>query len=400
MLSSNNLDDETNLIASCLLEPEKMSEAIEGGITAESFTNFQLRAIFEAMLELFNRNGDFDLPLVANELKKKGKLKEVGGRTGIITILECLPTATFAHEYIAGVRRAERIRNAKFFGQQLAKAKDASEIEKIFSSLMKKKGGTDLREKSFEEYLTEILIEEGEGKTRGIDTGIHKLDRMTVGLRAGHFWVIGGLYGVGKTTLSLEILRNIAPKNKVFLYSLEMAGQEILKKLKWMYFQNLKNKDSATDAVWKLKKNVGIFTKKQSLAQIEAHLVAQREKPKVIFIDYIQLVETGDKDEYQRTTNVARGLKNLAQKLEICIIGISQVSHESANKNLKTIGFRGGGEIAAAVDVGIILTRDTEREKGLVEVPLECAIRKNRHGRSGGFDLGFNTKTGMILFNE
>jgi len=391
-------DNETNLIASLLLDPAKTADAIDGGISAESFDSPQLRTIYETLLELFTRNGDFDLPLVANELKSKGKLKEIGGRGAILVIIDSISTASFAHEYITKIRHAEKVKNAKKFGTQLAAAKSSSEVEKIFSELSQKKGNTELGEKSFEEYLNLVLLEESEGRARGINTGIGNLDRMTVGLRAGHFWVIGGLYGTGKTTLALEILRNISKENKVFFYSLEMAGEELLKKIRWMYLQNLGNKNSATDATAKLKNNVGIFTKKQSLAQIETHLLAQKEKPKVVFVDYIQLIETGDKDEYQRTTNVARGLKNLAQRLEIAIVGVSQVSHESANKKLKTIGFRGGGEIAAAVDVGIILTRDAESESGREVVPLTVDIRKNRHGRSGGFDLGFNTKNGMILF--
>ena len=85
------------------------------------------------------------------------------------------------------------------------------------------------------------------------------------------------------------------------------------------------------------------------------------------------------------------------KKNNICIVGLSQVSNESANNDKKTMGFKGSGAIAAACDVGIELVRG-KNEQGLEIVPFTCRIRKNRHGKTAETDLEFNKENGQIMF--
>ena len=176
-----------------------------------------------------------------------------------------------------------------------------------------------------------------------------------------------------------------------------MSDDELVSRLLWQE-QGDKTKNQAMDTIAAMNDKLFIFDNKFRLAEIEAHILSQEEKPKVVFVDYIGLVSTSDKTIYERLTNVSRSLKLLAKRTGVCVVALSQINNESINTQTKTTGFKGSGDIAADVDVGIVLLRDFSATTQ--DVPLVCDVRLNRHGRSGKIDFQFNTETGRIIFSN
>lgn len=48
------------------------------------------------------------------------------------------------------------------------------------------------------------------GRVTGLATGFYELDERTTGLQPGNLIVVGGRTSMGKTTLALNISRNVA----------------------------------------------------------------------------------------------------------------------------------------------------------------------------------------------
>lgn len=65
------------------------------------------------------------------------------------------------------------------------------------------------------------------------------------------------------------------------------------------------------------------------MTEIEEY--TQTKKPDVIFIDFIQNVRCSGKSEYERMTEIAFRIQQLAIKNNIAIFDLSQVSNEGAN---------------------------------------------------------------------
>ena len=68
---------------------------------------------------------------------------------------------------------------------------------------------------------------------QGISSGYSELDKLISGLGRGHFVVVAGLTGMGKTAFLLDIIKRLGIDNKIpcVLFSLEMSLLEILHRL-------------------------------------------------------------------------------------------------------------------------------------------------------------------------
>lgn len=245
------------------------------------------------------------------------------------------------------------------------------------------------------EILEDLLFKETKP---GVKTGIPVFDRITKSLSPGHLWVIGGYTSVGKTNIALRMAENVAEKHSVIFYSTEMTQVDMVDRIINSMVARGLTKNQAIDKVAEM--NIMVYTSKVKMLDIETHIAVQKEKPDVVFVDFIQNVDTEDKSEYERLTNVSRNLQRIALKHKLCVVALSQVSNDSVNNKRGTMGFKGSGAIAAACDVGIELFRDKEAEGDRDEAPITCRISKNRHGRTCEMTFDFNRITNVIDFGE
>lgn len=245
--------------------------------------------------------------------------------------------------------------------------------------------------------LTDVLEERETEQQTGILTGIPLLDNCTKKLRSGHFWIIGGYSNVGKTGLMLQLINSVCLQNyTAALFTLEMTSVDIVNRLlsynEWLTGDH----NVAIDRVASF--NLQVFSQKNNLDDICNTIKAIKPTPPVIFIDFIQLIQTDGKSEYDRITKIATDIQNFAKSTQSCIVALSQVSNEGARtKDSNIIAFKGSGALAAACDVGIELSRDNPSDPDAKNEIL-INIRKNRHGRKSQKTFKFNHSTGFIIF--
>lgn len=153
-------------------------------------------------------------------------------------------------------------------------------------------------------------------KQQRFTTGIHELDRVLGGgIVPGSLVLVGGDPGIGKSTLLLQVCRNLASAQRNVLY---ISGEESLQQIK-IRAQRI---GEFSDALKLLCET--------NLDDITA--VLQREKPEVVIIDSIQTMYSesvtsapGSVSQVRQATNV---FLQLAKTMNIAIFLVGHVTKE------------------------------------------------------------------------
>ena len=153
-------------------------------------------------------------------------------------------------------------------------------------------------------------------ETERISSGMAELDRVLGGgIVPGSLVLVGGDPGIGKSTILLQVCKNLAAAGVATLY---VSGEESLKQIK----MRAARIGSFTNAVK--------FMCETSLAEIESTIT--KEKPKVVIIDSIQTMcneeissAPGSVSQVRESTSV---LMQLAKKQGVMIFIVGHVTKE------------------------------------------------------------------------
>lgn len=168
------------------------------------------------------------------------------------------------------------------------------------------------REKAMPVTLKEIELKEEER----ISTGIGELDRVLGGgIVAGSLMLVGGDPGIGKSTLLLQVCRNLAEEHHNVMY---ISGEESLKQIKLRAQRIGEFNDSLT------------LLCETNLEEIQD--VVRAKKPEVVIIDSIQTMfhenisaAPGSVSQVRESTNT---LMIIAKTLGIAIFIVGHVTKE------------------------------------------------------------------------
>lgn len=254
-----------------------------------------------------------------------------------------------------------------------------------------------------------------------IKTGIENIDRQIIGFLPSQLIVLGARPGAGKTAIALNMMYNMARNGyPVTFFSLETTDQSILERLissssNVNSFKIIQKKDITESEVSRVMKSVDTINKLHETGfEIidQAHVtqqdvrqatMKQYDKPHVVFIDYLQLLNS-DKSQRDRRLDVekiSRDLKIIAKENNCVIIALSQLSRGVENRQNKRpmlSDLRESGSIEQDANMVMFLYREDyydemlqDKETGISEV--ECNIAKNRDGVVGTVNLNFHKFT-------
>lgn len=264
-------------------------------------------------------------------------------------------------------------------------------------------------------------------KRKSCSTGIADLDRLTGGFRGGKMIVLGARPGVGKTALALHIATHVARHTgPVLIVSLEMDETEITARLvaaesgvdvQTLESGQLEPEDwlcvtPATAEVEKLP--IRITTEAATPMQVrrEAHRVKESKGLAMVVVDYIQLMRSDGKrsSRYEEVSEISRELKLLAMDLGVPVLALTQFNRESeAGKNgqaqkrpPRMAEAKDSGSIEQDANMFIVQyapgrpgddPADQEAAsmcEGFGHEWQQLIIEKNRQGRTGVIDVGFD----------
>jgi len=420
-LPPQSLEAEQAVIGCMLIDPEAVNRILHI-LTEKSFFSSAHAHIYTAISNLFEKNESVDNITVTDELKKIGKLEEVGGAYFITGLSSDAPTASNVEYYARIIKEKEILRSiiqsaVQMSTQAYESTEDATIIldqaEQILFNLSQdaERG----RFKSIEPILHDVLDNWGsrkKGALTGIPTGYYDLDNLLSGMQKSDLIICAGRPSMGKTALALCMARNAAVDygHTVGLFSLEMSNSQLVERLitaEAKVDSHLVRTGRLPKNEWKkLSKAAGplsdakIFIDDSAGLNImdlraKARQLKAEKDIELLIVDYIQLLHSGVKIEsrQQEISYISRSLKALAKDLNIPVLALSQLSRAVENRtDHRPImsDLRESGAIEQDADVVLFIYRKymyskNEEDKGLGEI----IVSKHRNGPTGSMDISF-----------
>ncbi len=425
-----SIEAEQALIGSILINPEKLDSVISI-VNSQDFYDQRHIKIFKAIEELNDNGTQIDLLTISENLKGKGLLESVGGDEYIAQLSDSVPTSAHAEEYAKIVKDKSLLRSLIKAGSEIVElAYSTMDVEEILDLAEKvvfriaeshvTKTYSDIRQSLTEVFeLLEKMREDhikGVGAlVTGIPTGFKMLDEMTSGFHKSDLIILAARPSVGKTAFALNLAKNMATVGNasVGIFSLEMSREQLVQRL--LAMESLVDLQKVrrgwlTDDEWKkLVQGASRLMKAKLVVDDESNLEprilrakARRMKKEynidAIFIDYLQLMSSGDSrrdSRQQEISEISRSLKLLAREIDVSIIALSQLSRaveQREDKRPRLSDLRESGAIEQDADVVLFLYRDEYYKKEHTDLPheTEVIIGKQRNGPIGTVTLMFN----------
>jgi replicative DNA helicase len=257
------------------------------------------------------------------------------------------------------------------------------------------------------------------GKLRGLPTAFPDLDKLLAGLQRSDLVVLAARPSVGKTSLALDIARNVAVQQKqpVGIFSLEMSKEQLADRLLcaqagvdlWKMRTGRLSDRPEDDDFPRIGHAMGVLSEAPLYIDdtptanvMEIRTKARRLKSEhglsLIVLDYLQLMEgrgTSD-NRVQEVAEITRGLKAIARELDVPVLALSQLSRAVEMEHPpipKLAHLRESGSIEQDADVVIFIYRPAVYDRDIEENKRHLAeihIAKHRNGPTGRIDLHFD----------
>ncbi len=419
-------DVEKALIGALLLSDDAVDQAIELLRPADFYKNAH-QSIFSAVIQLRNGDTAVDIISLTEMLRTMDSLDQAGGPSYIASLTTDLPTAANV-EYYAKIIRNNSFRRKLIAITSELTARAYDETEETLELIAEaEKQIFDIMDSSTlsVQYLdaqtvvteTVNVIEKlyhAGGDYTGVPTGFTELDQFTSGFQNSEYIVIGARPSVGKTALALTMAANMAVHKKipVGFFTLEMSGKSLMQRLlasearidsSRLRNGMLKHSDFSklTEAAGRLYEAPLYIEDTPNIKLLDMRAQARRMKKneniRILFIDYIGLIEAenrGTIPRHEQVAEISRSLKSLARELDIPVVALSQVGRQSEGKEPTLADLRESGSIEQDADVVMFIhkRRDSDKEldhnvKATVETDLILA--KQRNGPVGTCKLVF-----------
>ncbi|MCH7903409.1 MAG: replicative DNA helicase [Armatimonadetes bacterium] len=432
LVPANNIEAEMAVLGSMMLS-ERASEQVVNFVTEDDFYVPAHREIFRALTQLLTSHKVIDLVTLKNELLEREKLDQVGGKEYLIKIVESVPSAANSEYYAGIVQDKATLRRLEDAANQILKDvhrpdgtadEMVNEAESLVFEVGRKRlgryfeGVATLATQFFEDV--DHLMDTGE-PILGTPTGYSDLDEVTTGFYGGDFVVIAARPAMGKTSLALNFALHVAGQGKgnVAIFSLEMSGQQLVRRLISMLAKvpmntlkkaNLSNENyqKLVDACEALHSMPIFIDDSSDISPLEMRGKCRRLKAdgglSLVIVDYLQLMRGSRRSENrtQEIGEIARGLKALSKELDVPVIALSQLNRaveSRENKRPMLADIRESGSIEAEADMVMFIYRHKYYQRQEVSSfqdatageneATELIIGKHRNGPTGTVLLGF-----------
>ncbi|NLY85759.1 MAG: replicative DNA helicase [Tissierellia bacterium] len=419
----HSIEAEQSVLGAMILDKEAINMAVEM-IKPEDFYKEANKEIFEAIINLYNKNEPVDLITLAEELKRRGTLESVGGVTYLADLSSGVATTANTKYYCKIVEEKSILRRLiKSCNEVILKSYEDSEevnaiIEKAEKSIFDITQG---RHREGFAPLNEVLlksfskIEEraaNQDALTGITTGFIDLDYKLSGLQKSDLILVAARPSMGKTAFALNIATNAALKGgaKVAIFSLEMSKEQLVQRMisatAHVDLQKIISGRLSEDEWIQVINAMGPLSQAQIFIDDTAGISLMEMKAKcrrlkiekgldLILIDYLQLMQSESRHEnrQQEISAISRGLKALAKELECPVVALSQLSRapELRSDHRPILSdLRESGAIEQDADVVMFLYRDEYYNQDTEKKNIgEVIIAKHRNGPTGSIELVF-----------
>lgn len=432
----HSLEAEESLLGSLLIDKDAIIRVADN-ILPQDFYKDAHKLVFETIKELYGNQEPIDIITLSNRLEEKKQLTTIGGRTFLAKLSNTVATSANIVHYANIIQRKATLRRLQQAAAEIMTLSydEETEIDEVLDATEKKIFAVSRKylKNAFlpiDSLLTDAFerIDELHRKTggglRGLATGFTELDNLLAGLQKSDLLILAARPSVGKTSLALDIARQVAIKNKVGvgIFSLEMSKEQLVDRMLCAQAQvnlwkmrtgNLSDKEDnndfakIADAMGKLAEAQIYIDDSGTLSIMEIRAKCRRLQMEkglgLIVIDYLQLMEGKGKygeNRVQEIAEISRGLKSIARELNVPVLALAQLSRavEAITPAIPKLShLRDSGSIEQDADIVMFIYRKAaDRNYNPADLPMderykaEIHIAKHRNGPTGRVDLFFD----------
>lgn len=424
-------DAEQGFLCSYLLAPAEMhSLAVERGVTAEWFHLPAHQLIYVALEAMTHTKTAIDFITLTTYLRDCDYLEQCGGAAFVSQLFTFLPTAANASYYLSTIAQKhaarELIRACTEYARRAYDEQDSvgDLIDEAQGRILAINRPDSTGQESIEHIRPSVIaaidaiedVYRHRGGLIGLPTGIHGIDRMTMGLRGPQLVIIAGRPSMGKTALAMGVAEHIALKagKPVLIFSLEMNRTELATRLVCsgadINLQRVRDGyltkeqfERKMPAVVESIGNAPIYIDETPGISIQELRVRVRRHIRLhpatacVVIDYLQIMSSNTKrgkdNRAMEIAEISGGLKNLAKEINRPILVGAQLNRDNdgANSPPKLSNLRESGSIEQDADIVMLLhrrhyyTHDADDE-GKATIDLA----KQRNGPTGPIQCVFS----------
>jgi len=231
----------------------------------------------------------------------------------------------------------------------------------------------------------------------GVSTGFPTLDNLTGGPQQGDYWIVAARLGQGKTwTLIRMACSALYSGHKVQYDALEQSraqiamrshsflsskyGQQTFRSMDLMHGKDFDLK-GYRDFLVGLKDLIQgkLIVNDTSRGRLNPSMIAaqiERNKPDIVFIDYLTLMNTGG-DDWKAIANLSAELKGIAMHYQVPIVAAAQINRMGNGGDLPGAEHLAGAD-AIGQDADCVITM-----KQMSAHVIKMRLAKFRHGSDG-----------------
>jgi replicative DNA helicase len=426
-------DAERGVLGSALLDAGRVVDlAVERGLRPESFYVPAHQALFELFIEMNHAGRPVDLLTVSDRLRERGQLEPIGGAAFLEQLVDSTPTPAHAEYYVELVRQKHLLRliidhAREAIDTTYAAEEDADSIlgkvEQSFFEIGDMQRGQmppwpNLIMSAVEEIEKIYALKKG---LTGIPTGFHDLDRILLGLQPADMIVLAARPSMGKTSLALNIVENVAlglggdhETRPVAVFSLEMSREQLVRRMICSHAEVSSHKLSggyiSTEYHGRLMNSASALNKAKILLDdtaglevLELRSRARRLKRRfdiqLIVVDYMQMLnypQFASEGRQRETAAISGALKGMAKELRLPVLVLSQLSRAPETRSSTAVpklsDLRDSGSIEQDADVVLMLRRPCKYPEDPDHDDVALAVvevAKHRNGPTGIVKLNF-----------
>jgi len=362
MLPPQAIELEQAVIGAIMIEPSVI-EIIATILQPCDFYKWEHEVIAQTCYDLVNAGKEVDFLTVSQDLKRQGKLEEVGGNYLLAELSRNVSTTAHieAHARIikeCSVKRQIIKLSAEMQREAFADDSDAFDLhDQLLSKAADIVAGINRSKiETIGSIMTKAIAESHDLHANGIDfvgyrTGIKSLDNLTGGFANGDFIILAAGTGEGKSTLALNIANNIASEGvPTLFFTLEMKGKQLAYKI-------LSEKTETTVKNLRIgnlsqTKWANVYENNEKYSKVPLYIndrpgltvgelcsivraMVKTKGIKIAFVDYLQLLKAGVKVglREQEVNYISKELRALSLELDIPIVALSQLSRIEKSNN-------------------------------------------------------------------
>ncbi len=418
----HDLEAEQAILGSMLTDKDAVIASVEV-LKEEDFYREDNRAIYRAILNLYNRAEPIDIITVKAELETMGKFEQIGGLEYLAELPEKVPTTANASKYIKIVEEKSVLRNLIKTANEIIELgyDPTEEVENIMEGAEKKifnimqnknqKGYTPIKDILVDSFTELEELYNRKQHITGVPTGFSELDYKTAGFHGSELILIAARPAMGKSAFALNIATNAALKANVpvAIFSLEMSKEQMVNRIlcsEAMVDSNKVRTGKLEEDDWtKLAGAIGPLSEAEiyiddtpGISVMEIRAKCRKLKLEknlgMVVIDYLQLVQGSNKrsgSREQEISEISRSLKILAKEIGVPVIALSQLSRaveQRPDHRPMLSDLRESGAIEQDADIVMFLYRDDYYNQDSEKKDIaEVILAKHRGGSTGTVEL-------------